>query len=223
MYVLVFILLIYFGPKYYGFSQSKYQEASGNGFFKSLFDKGVRGEYLTFEKIEKLGEYGHILTNLYLPTKNGTTEVDLVFVHATGVYVFESKNYGGWIFGNENHKDWTQVLQNKQKFKFYNPIWQNKGHIEAIKEATDLIDEAFSSYIVFSERCTLKKIEKHSPEVKVLKRENLQKVLKEEIKSTKAKFKIEEVELIALLLKKHSLASDTVKREHINKINERKS
>ncbi|NLK22184.1 MAG: NERD domain-containing protein [Epulopiscium sp.] len=26
------------------------------------------------------------------------------------MYVFESKNYSGWIFGNEKDKNWTQML-----------------------------------------------------------------------------------------------------------------
>lgn len=210
--------LLFFGPKYYAFSQSKYGNASGNGFLKTLFNKGNYGEFLTFKKIESIGEYGHILTNIYLPTQNGTTEVDLIFIHQTGVYVFESKNYSGWIYGKESQKEWTQTLENKHKNKFYNPIWQNKGHIEAIKSATNLIDEAFFSFIVFSERCTLKAVDYYSPAVKVLKRDDLAKALKSEIASSHGKFKIEEVEMLRMMLEKYTLASEATKQAHIDQL-----
>lgn len=214
-------IIYYLGPTYLKYSQSDYQEASGNGFLRTVFNKGNYGEFLTFIKIESLKEYGHILTNIYLPTKDGMTEVDLVFIHPTGVYVFESKNYSGWIFGNENHKEWTQSLPNKQKFKFYNPIWQNRGHISAIKEATSLIDEAFCSYIVFSERCTLKKIEKYSAQVKVVSRTDLAKDLRDEIKGAKAKFKVEEVEMLAMTLRTHCHASKEMKESHVRRLEAR--
>jgi hypothetical protein len=54
------------------------------------------------------------MTNLYIPKKDGsTTEIDLIMLSQTGVYVFESKNYSGWIFGDEKSKNWMQTLQSK--------------------------------------------------------------------------------------------------------------
>ena len=88
----------------------------------------------------------------------------------TGIYVFESKNYSGWIFGDEKGKNWTQVLENKQKNHFYNPVWQNNGHITALKYATGFHNpELYKSHIVFSERCTLKKVNVNLPNVFVMK------------------------------------------------------
>lgn len=103
-------------PKYIKFSGSKYQAASGNSFFKTIFDTGNYGEFLTFAKLEKLQGRYKLLTNLYLPKQDGTTtEVDLVMIAETGLYVFESKNYSGWIFGDEKSKNWMQTLPNKHK------------------------------------------------------------------------------------------------------------
>jgi hypothetical protein len=63
-----------------------------------------------------------------LSKKDGsTTEIDLIMIDETGIYVFESKNYSGWIFGDEKRKNWVQTLENRQKNYFYNPIWQNGG------------------------------------------------------------------------------------------------
>lgn len=91
-----------------------------------------------------------------------------------GVFVFESKNYSGWIFGNESQKNWCQTLPkgrgNSNKELFYNPILQNKSHI---KHLQNLIGNNISiwSVIVFLERCTLKNIQINNDDViKVIRR-----------------------------------------------------
>ena len=87
-----------------------------------------------------------------------------------GIFVFESKNYSGWIFGDEKEKYWTAMLPNKQKNKFYNPIMQNKTHLKWIRSVVG--DEIpLFSIIVFSERCELKKVTVYSEDVKVIKRD----------------------------------------------------
>lgn len=46
-----------------------------------------------------------------MPKTNGeTTEIDLILIHETGIYVIESKNYKGWIFESEEQKNWIQTL-----------------------------------------------------------------------------------------------------------------
>src|SRR5690606_3577297 len=85
--------------------------------------KGYRGE-TEIIKVLNLAVHGKILRNLYIPTSNGkTTEVDIVFIHSTGIHVIESKNFGGYVVGNENEVTWEQrFFDDKNKmFKFYNP------------------------------------------------------------------------------------------------------
>lgn len=132
---LVLIIAVFVGLKLISlrvkYNKSQYKYISGNKFLKTILNKGNYGEFLTFCMLEKLGE-SKILTNIYLPLNDGTTEVDLLVVNCHGVFVFESKNYSGWIFGDEKNKMWTQTLKNGQKNKFFNPIWQNRAHISAI-------------------------------------------------------------------------------------------
>ena len=126
---------------------------------------GIYGEFLTYSILENLGDENKLLTNVYLPKADGyTIEIDIIMIAPTGIYVFESKNYSGWIFGDEHNKYWMQMFPNRQKYQFYNPIWQNKRHISVLKEHLGLDDELFRSYVVFSERCTLKKMIVHSPQ-----------------------------------------------------------
>lgn len=67
--------------------------------------KGKYGETLTVRKLKKvklLGRDGEILRNVYIPKDNGeTSEIDVMFITQKGIFVFESKNYSGWIFGEE--------------------------------------------------------------------------------------------------------------------------
>ena len=59
-------------------------------------------------------------------------QIDHVVVSIYGIFVIETKNYSGWIFGDENSQYWAQVIY-KTKNRFYNPILQNRGHIKALQ------------------------------------------------------------------------------------------
>ena len=116
-FLLTFSLLI--GPKYFTFQKSNYKQASGNTFVKTLLDKGNYGEFLTFIQLEKLNSSIKLLTNLYLPKSDGsTTEIDSLMLSETGLYVFESKNYSGWIFGDEKVKIGCRLCQINKRIHF---------------------------------------------------------------------------------------------------------
>ena len=117
------------------------------------------------------------MLNCYLPKPDGTfTEVDVILLHESGLYVFEVKNYSGWIFGEENQRQWAQTLPSGKgrstTIRFFNPILQNKVHLKWLREYIDE-DAPLYSYIVFSDRCELKKITLTSNEHVVLNRRNL--------------------------------------------------
>ncbi|MEH2957321.1 NERD domain-containing protein [Candidatus Merdisoma sp. JLR.KK006] len=54
-------------------------------------------------------------------------------MHESGIYVFESKNYSGWIFGTETQQYWTQTLLSgkgrSQKRQFFNPMYQGRNFL----------------------------------------------------------------------------------------------
>ena len=136
--------------------------------------KGRRGEKLTERELKLVslfGRKGLTLRNVYVPKENGeTSEIDLVYITQKGIFVFESKNYSGWIFGDEKSQFWTAMLPNKEKNRFYNPIKQNKTHLKWLGNYVGNSIPLFS-IIVFSERCELKKIDVETPEIKVIKRD----------------------------------------------------
>lgn len=77
-----------------------------------------------------------IFHDLYIKKPNGEySQIDVVVATKAGIIVFEVKDYSGWIFGNGYQKYWTQLLRyGKKKCRFYNPIMQNAGHIQTIRQ-----------------------------------------------------------------------------------------
>ena len=214
--ILVAIVLL---PKYIRFRGSDYRESSGNGFLKTVSDRGNYGEFLTYYYLEKLEGTYRLMTNLYIPKADGsTTEIDLIMITKTGIYVIESKNYSGWIFGDEKSRNWTQTLQNKQKNRFFNPVWQNKGHISALKEVLGEDEKLFLSYIVFSERCTLKKVNVTSPMVKVIKRNSLKRMISADIENRPDVLSDHQIDKIYYGLQKYVLADEKTRKAHIEGI-----
>lgn len=105
-----------------------------------MFEKliGRYGEALTARElklVDLFGRKGKILRNVYIPKDNGeTSEIDVLYITQKGIFVIESKNYSGWIFGDEKQGYWTAMLPNKEKNRFYNPIKQNRTHIKWLRE-----------------------------------------------------------------------------------------
>lgn len=136
---------------------------------------GRYGEYLTYEYLKSFETNGaKFLFNIYIPKENGeTTEIDVLMICSKGIFVFESKNYSGWIFGSETQKNWCQTLSTgrgqSHKEHFYNPIMQNRSHIKYLKA---FLGEQvpMRSIIVFSDRCTLKSVQIKSNDISVINR-----------------------------------------------------
>ena len=159
-----------------------------------MMDKGKYGEYLSFNKLEKIKGNHKILTNVYLPKGNGeTTELDLIYIHQTGIYVLELKNYSGWIFGDEGSKYWMQTLKNGQKQKFYNPIRQNDTHIKYLTRLLQIEENCIKSIIAFSERCTIKKMVVNSKNIKVINRDDLNKTIGRFIHNSRNIFQMDKI------------------------------
>lgn len=88
------------------------------------------------------------LNNITIPTANGTTQIDHVVVSKYGIFVIETKNMKGWIFGDEKSPQWTQNLYGR-KFRFQNPLRQNYRHIRALAEFLELDDTHLHSVVMF--------------------------------------------------------------------------
>lgn len=206
------------------FNKSTYHQSTNNSYFATRNDKGKYGEYLIFKQLKHLESKGcKFLFNVYLPKDNGeTTEIDIMMISRKGIVVFESKNYSGWIFGNEKQKNWTQTLpQGKGKSSkepFFNPIMQNDLHIKCLK---GIIGEDYPIYsiIAFSERCTLKNITVYSQNIQVIKRNNVDTAIAKIFNPIESPLiSDEETQKLYELLYPYSQVSEQVKQKHIENI-----
>ncbi|MBK5943145.1 DNA topoisomerase I [Halorhodospira halophila] len=90
----------------------------------------------------------HLIRNVTLPTADGTTQIDHIIVSVYGVFVVETKNMKGWIYGKPNQKTWTQKIYRHSR-KFQNPLRQNNKHVRALQQLLDLRDDQVFSVVVF--------------------------------------------------------------------------
>lgn len=186
-------------------------------------DKGHYGEYLAQYALgnNNLTGYSKILCNIYIPYRGKTSEIDILLIHEKGLYVFESKNYSGWIFGSAENVKWTQCLNSKTKYQFYNPIMQNNTHINAISYFLRVPKNAFRSYILFSDRCEFKKIPPNCEKYIIIHRKNLLKEIRAELKVKENVYTKEKVDEIYNTLLPLTQISKEEKQKHVESIKRR--
>lgn len=120
--------------------------------------KGRIGEKYVFNGLKKhLDQTQYtIINDVTLPLEDGgTTQIDHIVVSPFGVFVIETKNMSGWIFGNEKQAKWTQTIH-RSKYPFQNPLRQNYKHTKTLSHLLDMPHEQFQSVVVFTPNAELK-------------------------------------------------------------------
>jgi hypothetical protein len=118
--------------------------------------KGELGEYKITIQLSQLSKEYRVLNDILLPNpkaKSGYSQIDHVILSPYGIFVIETKNFQGIIYGSPAYKQWLV----NGKFKFMNPFVQNYGHIACIKTLVGpKFKDAFVSIVSFTKRCTFK-------------------------------------------------------------------
>ncbi len=117
--------------------------------------KGYMGEKTINSILNRQLRDCKILKNIIIKNDAGSSQIDHIVISKFGVFVLETKNYKGWIYGKERDKKWTQNIYGKKVY-FQNPLHQNYGHIESLKKIKGLENINFISLILFSGEATLK-------------------------------------------------------------------
>ena len=205
------------------YEKTEYYQQTQNPYSSVRFNKGRLGEFYTYKCLDSLAGYKRYLFNLYIPKSNGeTTELDVVLLHESGIYVFESKNYSGWIFGSEKASIWTQTLavgrgKPAEKEHFYNPIRQNELHISCLRKILGN-KIPMHSIVVFSERCTFKDLKIDSSTAQVIKRDKLYRVVEKIVQQSKGKADMYNVTNAYNMLYPYTQVSERIKQQHIENI-----
>ena len=203
--------------------------------------QGDLGERSLRQCLENLPEPKRILYHVYLPAgENQTTEVDLILIHETGIYVFESKNYSGYIKGKARNPKWVQISEHSasqssadtwkaskgrkcRRRTFYNPIMQNEGHIRALRKVlrkyTGFHD--FYSIIVFGDSCRLGRIRIKNPHTFVVNRRFVTKLCYRLMRRGTLLYSENQIDEIASVLAEYVNVNRKIQRKHVRDIRRR--
>jgi len=114
--------------------------------FKGWFGEQKTELNLWFSLDKKLYRRFH---NLIIPSSNGTTQVDHILVSPFGLFIVETKNRTGWIFGSETQSTWTQVIYDN-KYTFQNPLRQTHRHKKVLSKFLDLNESHIQTVVFFN-------------------------------------------------------------------------
>lgn len=117
--------------------------------------KGKDGERIVAKTLEKISTNTKVINNIILNDNGKSRQIDHIIISEYGVFVIETKNYGGVIYGKELSENWKQYLNNKS-FEFKNPIHQNYGHYQIVKKLLEEETDEIEPIVVFIKRCKLK-------------------------------------------------------------------
>ena len=131
------------------------------------------GERLVHRELRRRYRNWTLLNGVLLQSGQGTTQIDHILVSPGGVFLIETKDMGGWIFGSPGQKQWTQSfpadrwsrmagIKSKQ-FKFYNPLLQNEGHASALVKPGIINPWWLRPFVVFVGNGELKTADKFLP------------------------------------------------------------
>ncbi len=179
----------------------------------SPFGRGKIGEWIVSLTLGKTIEnQQYVINNIIIKDENDkTSQIDHILINPKGIFVIETKNYSGRIYGNEKQIEWTQVLAyGKVKNKLYNPIKQNNTHIYRLKNQ-------MPNYVVFYSAVVFVKGNTHFIQSnKVLKLRQLKNFIRLERDVNLSEKQMKECYEILCNIKNETTVTT---KEHINNIN----
>ena len=90
-----------------------------------------------------------VFNDVMIKMGRGSTQIDHIVVSQYGIFVIETKNISGFINGTEFAENWTKTHHGRN-YTFFNPITQNRGHINALAHKLGIPKTKFIPIIVFS-------------------------------------------------------------------------
>lgn len=125
-------------------------------FIKNIF-KGWFGEVKTsFNMWVSLDSDIYVrFHDLIIPSSNGTAQIDHVLISQYGIFIVETKNKTGWIFGSEENPKWTQSVFGK-KFSFQNPLRQTFRQKKVLAQFLDVQESQIHPIVYFVGDCSFR-------------------------------------------------------------------
>ena len=198
-------------------------------FRKQIFaTAGERGEMAVAIRLSNLPKNDYFVINdLLFRRQNGrTSQIDHVVVSRYGIFVIETKNISGYIYGGEYSQTWTRFWQGyarggryqKDVIAFDNPVLQNGAHVKALYEELKQYSVLYVPIVAFSPKAELRVDVKGVPVVywnqigDVIKRYKEPCITKEQVQEIYAR-------LLALNIKDKKQREQHAHNAQINKQN----
>ncbi|OKP92703.1 nuclease-related domain-containing protein [Paenibacillus sp. P32E] len=190
---------------------------------------GELGEHKINIQLDQLPKECRSLSDLLLPnskSRTGYAQIDHVVISPYCVFVIETKNYNGEIKGGRTDQQWSV----SNRYKMYNPLKQNYGHIKAIESLLkNVATVKYISMISFTMRCRfsidpeLRKI--HSDELIVydveLSEFITRKMLSLRTAAPETSISAAQVQTIYNHLVQTNINDAEIRRRHVDKIKNR--
>ncbi len=178
---------------------------------------GERGVDKRLNKLEI--ENKTVVSDLIIPYRNGSSQIDNILLTTKAIYVIECKQYHGSIKGNINDKTWYQTTYSVSSsgrtrthaYKMYNPIMQNNTHINALSQLLSVDKSYFVSIVCFLAAYP----ELDEPCDNIIRKKELTTKIMEAESSIKAKFTLDQYNRMKSILEDYKNNPRVTKKEHV--------
>lgn len=179
--------------------------------------KGAEGERRVSGVLNKLDKSKYkILNDVLIRAKDKTVQIDHIVVSIYGIFVIETKNYSGNIYGDGYKDKWTQYI-GREKNLFQNPLRQNYGHYKTIADLLNISDDKLIKPVVVFAGTAKLKISNANNVVYIRNLYNYLDYYKEEI------INIKTVERYCEILTQSNIESAAENRKHVQRIRENRN
>ena len=117
--------------------------------------RGKYGETRVASILSSLPECYYSFNDVYLKQGDMSVQIDHVVISVYGIFVIETKNYTGWIYGTDASEKWVKNMYGT-KYYFQNPLRQNYSHVKTLQRMFGLSIDKFVPVVVFLRGATLK-------------------------------------------------------------------
>lgn len=192
--------------------------------------KGELGEYKIDIQLSQLPKEYMYLNDLLITNSKSSTgysQIDHIIITPFGLFVIETKNYQGTIYGGKDRKTWLI----NGKFRMMNPLMQNYGHIQALKKFIDVKYHLyFISMVSFTKRCTFKieeDLRKINSNQLVIYDVELTEFINRKVAVLKLQYKNpvlmrDDIEKIYNSLSNSNILEESIRKQHIESIQKKK-
>ena len=150
-------ILIQTGTQFRKYSLVDYQK-----YGETPWDLAIKTGKKQFKLVNKNNALNEIYngSNNYYEVVKKSSQIDHLIVSPYGIFVVETKNHKGWVFGSDYGSNvWTQVLNGDagwraygghSHYTFFNPVQQNELHMQHLSKNLNIGRQFMTGMIVFT-------------------------------------------------------------------------